>query len=86
MLVDFSASPDFEPVSAIVDDQLEYIGLVLELRVRQSSIWLRDSEAHHVACVRLPFEHRNRPVKDVRPRGTSGVEVPAAHFDDPDAT
>jgi hypothetical protein len=85
VLVEFRHSPDYEPCAAIVDDQPEYVGIHLEVRMRAESTWERQSLERHVAAVTLPFDPADRPFRDVRPRRPSdGMSADVTHHLDPD--
>jgi len=89
--VEFFTTPDVVPGRAVLDDQPEYIGLLLTVTGRPHESapgtmpWQRQSLERHVAAIDLPFAHGGRSVRDVKPRRPPGVDVPARHLVDPDA-
>src|SRR4051794_31151705 len=68
LLLEFWDSPDVVPVEAVVDEQTDYIGIVLLVAGRPGSEWTRQSLERHVAEVASPMAVGARPLRDVKPR------------------
>jgi hypothetical protein len=90
--VEFWATPDVVPAEAKLDDQPDYIGVLLAVTDRHRQVvpgttpWQRDALERHVAAIDLPFPHGGRPIRDAKPRRPPGVTAPARHLVDPDGS
>lgn len=90
LAVEFWDSPDVVPHEAVLDEQPDYIGLMLTVTPRPKeprpgvTEWTRQVSERHVAEIRLPFASGDRTMRDVKPRRPPGVTVSAIHLVDPD--